>query len=210
MTNQEPINIYADSFFQKVCQTCGESKLIYDFAYNNSSKDGHRKICKKCVNLQNRETRKKEKLLRESLNLPVVPVEVPLIKKCKVCGESKLIFDFPYNNSYKDHHLNKCKTCFTIQHNINYRQNPSKYCSKNEIFRKKAKVKRAKKGKYVYLGMKQESQIRKTCTECLRWMFIDPDQSQTTCIKCESEFKIIKRPYEGSKGIKLELIKKPT
>lgn len=91
----------------KKCNCCGEVKLISDFRKHSKMKDGYKNQCKACRN-KKRRIRYKHKKVKLYLN----KIECrKFMKTCKVCGELKLVSDFPKKSKEGNGHVNQCKVC---------------------------------------------------------------------------------------------------
>ena len=85
----------------KICSKCNIDKGLGEFHRNKSSKDGHRSVCKDCIN-------KKPSVLKDKRN--------DLLSKnhkiCSKCNIEKDLGEFHRNKSCKDGHRSECKSCY--------------------------------------------------------------------------------------------------
>ena len=112
---------------KKVCTYCKTSKLLIEFSPNKRNPDGLNKICIKCCLEYKEKTAdrrgkkpagkifKAHRATKQSViaDLPKEQEEATLAKKkCRRCGETKIMPAFPRNKQYGDGRDKMCKACW--------------------------------------------------------------------------------------------------
>jgi len=60
---------YCRAISKKTCADCGEPKVLEEFGFKKSNRDGHKNVCKECEKIARQETRKKTDLDKMIANL---------------------------------------------------------------------------------------------------------------------------------------------
>ncbi|GIO16874.1 hypothetical protein J19TS2_64290 [Cohnella xylanilytica] len=118
-----------NTFIEKGCKRCKETKKVIEFSKSSSSKDGFSNTCKLCLSIQYRD-RKREKQIKERMEAigyvefeKVIPKEIDLnqTKTCIKCNVEKPLREFNYGYTVK-RFLSECKQCGK-ERKHNYRVN---------------------------------------------------------------------------------------
>lgn len=99
---------------EKKCSHCRIVKSLDNFYMNKESPDLYSYRCNDCYKIY-----RKERLLKLKTN-PKLP---PISKKCKGCGQEKIISEFAMNRMYNTAYLNKCKKCYNEYKRNNLKKN---------------------------------------------------------------------------------------
>jgi hypothetical protein len=112
---------------KKVCTYCKASKSLTEFSLNKRNPDGLNKICIKCCLEYKEKTAerrgkkpagkifKAHRAIKQdtTINQSKEREEAILTKKkCRRCGEVKIVSAFPRNKQYEDGRDKMCKTCW--------------------------------------------------------------------------------------------------
>jgi hypothetical protein len=119
---------------KRICEKCGEEKLLEEFYLYNKEKGKRRKTCKKCFSDQSEKRREKYKKENEGK-------EIDLNEKraCIYCKEEKPYSEFSKHISNKNGINNACKKCETKRtkewrekENKHYTEYHKEYYQKNK------------------------------------------------------------------------------
>ena len=97
---------------RKTCTKCGEEKNLSGFYKSKTGKHGTTAYCRACFVVINRERRE------AYASRPDTEKEE---KKCRKCGEVKVITEFPLDRGTPDKHTNQCRECDRAYHRERYR-----------------------------------------------------------------------------------------
>jgi len=95
MSERRPVRIYE----QRICLECGKLKDLREFGRDHHDPQGHKTVCRTCFP-QHRNNHPPNSM-----------------RRCKGCGEQKLLTTEFYMNGINRYHYN-CKTCYHKAHGM--------------------------------------------------------------------------------------------
>lgn len=112
--NEKTVSVSNSTEVMKTCGKCGKTLPISEFGVDNQRPDGHRSICKTCLNERMRELKKQkgQKALSDTTDTSAQPQT----KRCYRCGRVLPVTQFYKNKSKKDGYGDICKECDCAYH----------------------------------------------------------------------------------------------
>jgi hypothetical protein len=112
---------------KKKCKECGQEKLLEDFAKDKRKINGRTNTCKECTN---REVNQRKHRGINSSKRRYTAVAVDGKKRCKNCGDKKLLEEFVKSSSGKLGYSNICRFC----NNAKKKQDQSNFYGRVALF----------------------------------------------------------------------------
>ena len=100
----------ADTIIISQCEYCGKDVEKFLRRVTYSHKHNLKMFCNKRCILKYRAKQRRDSYI------------IPLEKTCTVCGEIKLLYEFPITNANLDGKMNKCKICYAKYYNQWYKK----------------------------------------------------------------------------------------